>query len=154
MGALYKRRKRGPNGKMRELPTWWMKYHVNGRPVRESTGTTKVTVARRMLRDREGCVERGFPINPKQNRVTFEEAAENMLNDYRANGKRSVGEVERRIRLHLGPSLTGGDWQESRLTNYGRSWEHVRRPDRRTARLTVSCPRCGGCSLWRFRTVN
>jgi integrase len=88
---------------MRELPTWWMKYHVNGRPVRESTRTMKVTVARRVLRDREGCVERGVPINPKQNRVTFEEAAENMLNDYRANGKRSVGEVERRIRLHLGP---------------------------------------------------
>ena len=103
MGTLYKRRKRGPDGTMKEFPTWWIKYQANGRSVRESTGTTKVTVARRMLRDREGCVERGIPINPKQNRITFEEATENILNDYKANGKRSVAEVERRIRLHLAP---------------------------------------------------
>ena len=88
---------------MKEFPTWWIKYHANGRSVRESTGTTKATVARRVLRDREGCVERGIPINPKQNRITLEEAAENILNDYKANGKRSAAEVERRIRLHLAP---------------------------------------------------
>ena len=103
MGTLYKRRKRGPDGTMKEFPTWWIKYHVNGRSVRESTGTTKVTVARRMLRDREGCVERGIPINPRANRIGFEEAAQNMLDEYRANGRRSVGEAERRIRLHLEP---------------------------------------------------
>ena len=103
MGSLFKRRKRGPDGTMKEYPTLWIKYRVGGRTVRETTGTTKVTVARRMLRDREGCVERGILFNPKANRITFEEAAENLLNDYRANGKRSIGEAERRIRLHLCP---------------------------------------------------
>ena len=103
MGSLFKRRKRGPDGTMKEFPTWWIKYRVGGRTVRETTGTTKVTVARRMLRDREGCVERGILFNPKANRITFAEAAENLLNDYRANGKGSIGEAERRIRLHLCP---------------------------------------------------
>ena len=107
MGTLYKRRKRGPDGTMKEFPTWWIKYHVNGRSVRESTGTTKVTVARGMLRDREGCVERGALFNPRANRIRFEEAAQNMLDEYRANGRRSFGEAERRIRLHLAPPFRG-----------------------------------------------
>lgn len=62
-----------------------------------------MTVARHMLRDREGSVEHGTLVNPRANRITFEEAAENLLTDYRANGRRSIGEAERRIRLHLEP---------------------------------------------------
>ncbi len=66
-------------------PYLWIKYHQHGRPVRESTGTKNETVARRMLRAREGDVERGIPIDPKIGRVTFHEAAEDMLNDCKAN---------------------------------------------------------------------
>ena len=65
MGCLYKRKHRLPNGDSRERPTWWIKYYQHGRAVRESTGTTKDTVARRVLRAREGDVEHGIPINPK-----------------------------------------------------------------------------------------
>ena len=66
-------------------PYLWIKYYQHGRPVRESNGTKNETVARRMLRAREGDVERGIPIDPKVGRVTFHEAAEDMLNDYKAN---------------------------------------------------------------------
>ena len=103
MGSVYRRRRRGPDGTSKVFPTWWIKYYVGGRPVRESTGMIKVTVARHMLRDREGSVEHGTLVNPRANRITFEEAAENLLTDYRANGRRSIGEAERRIRLHLEP---------------------------------------------------
>jgi hypothetical protein len=92
---------------MRELPTWWIKYYQNGRPIRESTRTTKETVARRILRSREGDVEHGIPINPKMGRVTFEEAADDILNDYRANHRRSLDGVLRRLRLHLKPYFRG-----------------------------------------------
>jgi hypothetical protein len=56
---------------MKELPTLWIKYYQHGRAVRESTGTTKETVARRLLRSREGDVEHGVPANPKMGRITF-----------------------------------------------------------------------------------
>ena len=61
----------------------WIKYHQNGRVIRESTGTTNRAKARRMLRVREGDVERGVPIEPKAGRIFFEDAATDLLNDYR-----------------------------------------------------------------------
>jgi integrase len=94
MGSVYSRNR---------SPYLWIKYHQNGRPVRESTGTKNETVARRMLRAREGDVERGIPIDPKVGRITFDEAADDMLNDYKANRKRTFKDAKRRIKKHLAP---------------------------------------------------
>ena len=69
--------------------------------MRESTETTKETVARRMLRNREGDVEHGIPISPKMGRVTFEDACKDLLNDYVVNGKKTHADVKRRLDLHL-----------------------------------------------------
>ena len=85
MGTVYSRKR---------SPYLWIKYYQHGRPVRESTGTKNEIVARRMLRAREGDVERGIPIDPKVGRVTFDEAAEDMLNDYKANRKRTLRRCE------------------------------------------------------------
>jgi integrase len=94
MGSVYSRKR---------SPYLWIKYHQHGRPVRESTGTKNETVARRMLRAREGDVEHGIPIDPKVGRVTFHEAAEDMLNDYKANRKKTYIDAKRRINKHLAP---------------------------------------------------
>jgi len=51
MGMIYKRGN-----------VWWCKYYVNGRPIRESTGTEKETGAKRFLKVREGRVAMGQPI--------------------------------------------------------------------------------------------
>src|SRR6185295_16792789 len=107
MGSLYQRKQKLTDGTYRELPTIWIKYYQNGRAVRESTGTTKETVARRMLRAREGDVEHGIPITPKMGRVTFEEAAADLLNDYTVNGKKTHDHAKRRIELHLEPHFRG-----------------------------------------------
>ena len=90
MGSLYKRTFTTADGTIRERPTWWLKYYQNGRAIRESTGTTKETVARRMLRLREGDVERGIPVNPKLGRLTFEEAAADIqifMSEFRGPGR-------------------------------------------------------------------
>lgn len=75
--------------------------------MRESTGTTKETVARRILRTREGDVEHGIPIIPKMGLITFEEAAADLLNDYKVNGKGTHAHAKRRIDLHLKPTFQG-----------------------------------------------
>jgi hypothetical protein len=54
MGSLYRR------GEI-----WWVKYYENGRPKRESAGTTKETEAKRFLKEREGRVATGQPILPE-----------------------------------------------------------------------------------------
>lgn len=107
MGSLYKRKQRLPNGEHKQLAIWWIKYHQAGRAVRESTGTTKETVARRILRLREGDVERGIPVNPKMGRITFDEAATDLLNDYTVNRKKSHDHVKRRLDLALTPAFSG-----------------------------------------------
>jgi hypothetical protein len=64
MGALYRRKKKLPDGTIIELPTWWLKYYQHGRQVRETSGTRNEHKARRMLRLREGDVEHAIPIQP------------------------------------------------------------------------------------------
>ena len=75
--------------------------------MRESTGTTNKVVARRVLRSREGDVERGVPINPKMGLITFEDASDDLLNDYKVNGRKTHDHAKRRIEKHLKPAFKG-----------------------------------------------
>jgi len=54
MGMIYKRGE-----------VLWVKYYAGGKPIRESTRTTKQKEAERFLKDREGRVAMGAPILPK-----------------------------------------------------------------------------------------
>jgi integrase len=83
--------------------TWWIRYYKNGKRHEESSGSTKETDAKSLLRLREGDIERGIAITPKVGRIRFEEAVKDVLNDYRTNRKRSLSDVERRIEKHLTP---------------------------------------------------
>ena len=96
MGSLYQRGH-----------VWWLKYREHGRVIRESSGTAKETVARRMLKVREGDVEHGIPIVPKMGRITFEDAADDLLNDYKVNGRKTHDHAKRRIARHLTPHFRG-----------------------------------------------
>jgi integrase len=82
---------------------WWIRYYKNGRRHEESSGSTKESEAKSLLRLREGDIERGVAITPKVGRIRFDEAAKDVLNDYRTNRKRSLDDVERRIEMHLKP---------------------------------------------------
>jgi integrase len=86
---------------------WWVKYYRNGRPMRESSGSTKESDAINLLKIREGDIAHGLPVNPKLNRIRFDEAAEDLKTEYAVNGRRSADELERRIRLHLLPYFGG-----------------------------------------------
>jgi len=82
---------------------YWIKYVQHGRVIRESTESTNVADARRMLRTREGDIVKGIPVDPDAGRITFEEAVVDLLNDYLMNGKKTLDDVRRRIRKHLAP---------------------------------------------------
>ena len=89
MGSVYKR------GNI-----WWIKYYVNGRPVRESTGTEKETEARRLLKEREGRVAIGQPMLRRIDRITYEEAEQDLRQHYQTTGSRDLKEAEHRLK-HL-----------------------------------------------------
>jgi integrase len=86
---------------------WWIKYYRNGRPYEESARSSKEGDARRLLRLREGDIEKGVPVSPKLGRLRFEEAGQDVINDYTTNGKRSIRVARRRIDKHLKPYFRG-----------------------------------------------
>jgi integrase len=62
---------------------WWIKYYVDGRPVRESTGYTKEKAARREMKKREGRAASGLPILPRADRIRYEETAGDLRIHYK-----------------------------------------------------------------------
>ena len=81
---------------------FWIKYYRNGQPIRESTGTDKETEAKTILKAKEGDIASGRPVMPHADRIRFEELAEDYLNDYRVNRKRSLDRAERCVELLKG----------------------------------------------------
>jgi integrase len=77
---------------------WWIKYYREGRPFEESARTDKYDEARDKLKRIEGDVARGVPMTAKIGRLRFEDAAADLVTDYRINGKRSIGHVERNVK--------------------------------------------------------
>lgn len=79
MGMIYKRGK-----------VFWIKYYRNGKPFYESSGSEKETDAKKLLKSREGAIVEGKFHGLKVERITFDELAEDLLNDYRVNGRKSL----------------------------------------------------------------
>ena len=88
---------------IREQSIWWINYQVAGRPQCVSSYSAKKDDAKRLLKAREGDVVRGVPITAHVGRVTFEDAAADLLNDYKTNRRRSLRVVELRLKKHLTP---------------------------------------------------
>jgi integrase len=84
-----------------------IRYYRGGQRIEESTGFTKYDEARTLLKDREGDISKGVPITAKSTRHTFDDAVQDVINDYTINKKKSLEDLERRITLHLKPAFTG-----------------------------------------------
>ena len=69
--------------------------------------TTKKGEAQTFLNDRLGRVSRSEPVGAQIGRVTFEDAAKDITNDYTVNGRRSLEHLKRRLKLHLTPVFGG-----------------------------------------------
>ena len=85
---------------------WWAKWYVDGRPMRESTGTEKKREAETFLKDREGGAARGEAVLPRAGKGGWEEAAADLREHYKTTGSREVGEAEGRLK-HLDAFFTG-----------------------------------------------
>src|SRR5712692_7502209 len=87
-------------GERRIASTWWLQYSVRGKRYRESSGSNSRNVAVKLLKDRLGAVAQGRPVGPDVNRTKFEDLAEILVDDYQANGRRSLERIEGAIK-HL-----------------------------------------------------
>ena len=86
---------------------WWVRYYRNGKRHEESSHSTRKGDAADLLKIREGDIAKGLPVTARAGQLRFDEAAADVVTDYTVNGKRSLRDVERRIRLHLEPVFGG-----------------------------------------------
>ena len=86
MGSLYRR------GKI-----WWLKYYQDGRRCRETSGSISKREAEKLLRKREGAIASGTFTGIAPEKTTLRELGRDLLNDYKMNGKRTLGQVERYV---------------------------------------------------------
>jgi len=82
-------------------PVLWIGYYHRGREIRESSHSESEAQARKLLKKRLGEIGRGRLIGPVEEKVTFEEMAQDFLRDYETNGKRSIRSAKLSI-THLG----------------------------------------------------
>jgi len=95
MGMIYKR------GHI-----FWIKYYRNGKPYFESTHTRNETEAKRKLKLREGQIVEGKFPGLKAEKILFDELAQDMINDYKMNSRKSLDRVEHSLK-HLNIHFSG-----------------------------------------------
>jgi len=107
MGTVFKRKLKNRRGEVRESSVWSIQYYRNGKKFRESSNSTRRKDAERLLREREGCIARGLPVNPKADKLKIDVLFEDVINDYICNENRSLPDVQRRLKLHILPYFSG-----------------------------------------------
>jgi len=94
MGSIFKPKYRDREGQIKESAVLWIKYYRAGKPYRESTHSDEEREAKRLLKLREGQVaENRFP-GLRVEKIRFEELAQDLINDYKVNGRRSTDRTE------------------------------------------------------------
>src|SRR4029077_7690016 len=77
-----------------------------GKPIRESTGTTKQKEAERLLKHREGRCAQGLQPLPRVDPITYDELARDLRLHYETTGTRGLKEADTRFQA-LQPFFTG-----------------------------------------------
>ena len=101
-----------PKGLYQRGSIFWTKVYQHGRPIYQSTGTSNLTEAKRILDVRRGAAQRGESVLPQVDRVRWEEAQADLIAYYEATGKRDVAEAQSRV-AHLGLYFAG--WRIARI---------------------------------------
>jgi len=89
MGTPYKRGKKG---------IWWIQYYAGGKQHKESSKSTKKSVALRLLKLREGDVGHGIMPDLAKEKLTYADLKCLILEDYKQNGKKSIDRLGRSIK--------------------------------------------------------
>jgi integrase len=111
---VHQRYRARATGALKASATWYLEFSAPGRgQVREPTGTADRKVAEQLRAKREAQLTLGQDIDARADKVTFDELAEGLLNDYRVNRLRSLDRVEDAL-AHLG--LRFGGWRARAIT--------------------------------------
>lgn len=114
-GMLYRPKYRNAEGKLVESSIWWFKVYVNGKPVRVNSKTANRKAAKDQMAVRAAAAAQNIPIAPKLNTKTVAEVLDDVVTDYKNEGRDSLEHAERRIKKHLKPFF--GIWNAASVTD-------------------------------------
>jgi integrase len=100
--------KKGPRRNVGEIilrgSIWWVRYYdLRGLRRFESTRSTDREDAEKRLRQRLTAKDAGLQPEAAVGKLTLKDALTDVVNDYTTNGKKSLKDVQGKIRLHLHP---------------------------------------------------
>ena len=101
--TMKRRRGTGCIFRMKGSNILWIKYHQNGKPIRESSHTTKLKEAENLLNKRLHAIGSGNFTSPKLEKIRVPELAVDLVREYRINGRKSIDDLQARWNLHLKP---------------------------------------------------
>jgi len=105
-GSLFREKYRDKRtGQVKTCQTWTMKLWVGGRRLKRSAGTTSRAVANKRLEAWKAAIRQGM-YAPDADQTRFDDLVALLLDDYRANGRKSLDRVEDAID-HLKEIFTG-----------------------------------------------
>jgi integrase len=114
-GHLYRPKRKGTEGVVRESAVWWMVYYRNGHRVAESTGTRNRPEASRILNERLNAVGKGEPIDVSR-KLTYTDLEQMVRDYYVAKGNKSLRRLEGVLK-HLRSYFDG--WRASAIDTSG-----------------------------------
>ena len=98
------KRPRGTGSIFKMGKYFYLAYYLpNGFQKTESSRSILKTVAQAMLNERLEKIRQGLYCETPPRKVTFQTLAADLLDDYRINHRRSIKDVESRLKLHLTP---------------------------------------------------
>ena len=101
MGRIYRPKwKDKTTGLKVEGKVFWVQYYRAGKCYRESSGSTKESEAKNLLKKREGEIVENRFFGLRAQKIRYEEIAEDFLNDYKVNKKKSLERAEMSLK-HL-----------------------------------------------------
>lgn len=100
-GSVYRSTYTGRDGRRHKASTWVLKYYVQGKPIRESTGTEDRAEAIRLLRQRMAKADRYANYSKEIEHVLMDQLFDLLLEDYRFNKRATTYDAELRVNKHL-----------------------------------------------------
>jgi integrase len=123
LGRIFKPRWKRKDGSYYESPKWWISFYHRGKEIRESSESENEAEAKRLLKRKVTAIEAGRVL-PREDKLTFDELAKDIENDYKVNAKRTLADLSYRIG-HL-REFFGMDRAIDITTDRGRAYQRKR----------------------------
>jgi len=119
--APKRKKRRGEGSVYLRGRIWWYKFYHQGRKIERSSRSEDRAEAERQLAIARGQLAQGMTPSVRYDRVRFRDLVELIKTDYKVKKRKTIGKLERNIKLHLGPYfgfMKTSEITSDRISNY------------------------------------